>query len=241
MKIKPLLIIENLGVSLENKQKLILDNINLRLNQGECLALLGPNGSGKTILAQTIAGNPHYKIIKGSIYFKGKLINELSLEKRVGLGIALAWQTPPVIEGVKLQQLFSKINKKNTDLSVIKELLSRDINLSFSGGEKRISELIQVLALNPQLVILDEIDSGLDVGRLKEVAEIIQEEFLEKRRSVFLITHSGEILRYLKPQKTLVLLKGKIVCEHQDYKLVFKTIKKYGYEKCFQCPFWTNR
>jgi Fe-S cluster assembly ATP-binding protein len=231
---KILLKIKNLRVSAEKKE--ILKGINLEINEGEIQALLGPNASGKSTLAQAISGNPKYKITEGKILFLGKDITKISPEKRVKMGIALAWQVPPQIKGVKFSQLLEKISKEKVEIEEGKNLFEREINVDFSGGEKKISELIQVLALKPKLVIFDEIDSGLDIKRVEKVAKIIKEKLVREGVSVLLITHSGEILNYLKPNLVSVMLDGKIVCQSKDFEKVLKTIKKYGYEKCKECP-----
>ena len=231
-----LLKIKNLKVKGNGQE--ILKGISLGLKRGEIQALLGPNASGKSTLAQVISGNPKYKISQGKIFLGTKEITKLSPERRTKLGIALSWQNPPTIKGVKLWQLLKKISKKkigNDELGLDSNLLAREVNLDFSGGEKKMSELLQILSLNPKLVILDEIDSGLDLKRLEKVAKIIKKELIEKKISVLLITHSGVILRFLKPQMTNVMLKGKIICQEKDYKKVLKVIKKYGYEKCKKC------
>jgi len=231
-----LLEIKNLKVKANNKE--ILKGINLAVKQGQVQALLGPNASGKSTLAQVIVGHPKYQVSQGKIFFNQKEIIKLSPEKRAKLGLALTWQNPPTIKGVKLSQLLKKIAKKkvsNKKLGLDSDLLAREVNLDFSGGEKKMSELLQILSLNPKLVILDEIDSGLDLKRLDKVAKIIKKQFLNKKISVLLITHSGTILRFLKPSLTNVMLKGKIICKEKDYKKVLKVIKKYGYEKCKKC------
>jgi len=231
-----LLEIKNLKVKANNKE--ILKGINLSVKQGQVQALLGPNASGKSTLAQVIVGQPKYQVSQGKIFFNQKEIIKFSPEKRAKLGIALTWQNPPTIKGVKLSQLLKRIAKKkvnNKKLGLGSNLLAREVNLDFSGGEKKTSELLQILSLNPKLVILDEIDSGLDLKRLEKVAKIIKKELIEKKVSVLLITHSGVILRFLKPQITNVMLKGKIICQEKDYKKVLKVIKKYGYEKCKKC------
>jgi Fe-S cluster assembly ATP-binding protein len=110
--------------------------------------------------------------------------------------------------------------------------LNREINVDFSGGEKKISELLQILSLKPKMVIFDEIDSGLDLKKVETVAKIIKKELVDKKVSVLIITHSGEILKFLKPKKVNIMIAGKIVCQGKDYRQVLKTIKKYGYEKC---------
>ena len=213
----------------------ILKGIDLKINRGETQALLGPNASGKSTLAQVILGNPKYKVTQGEIFFEGRDITKFPPEKRAKLGIALAWQSPPTIKGVKLSRLLKEISRKEIEISEGKELLEREVNLDFSGGEKKISELLQVLVLNPKLVIFDEIDSGLDLKKLERVAKIIEKELINKKVSVLLITHSGEILRFLKPKVTNVMVGGKIICKGKDLKKVLTTIKKYGYEKCKKC------
>jgi len=231
---KVLLKIEKLKASVEGKE--ILKGINLEIKEGETQALLGPNGSGKTVLSSVILGNPKYKITKGKIYFLGKDITEFPPEKRVKLGMALVWQSPPAVKGVKLSQLLEKISQSKIEIEEAKGLLEREINVDFSGGEKKISELLQVLASNPKLVIFDEIDSGLDIKRLEKVSKIIKKELLNKNVSLLLITHWGQILNYLEPDWISVMLGGKIICREKDYKKVLKVIKRYGYEQCKKCP-----
>ncbi len=233
--------IKNLKVKGNGKQ--ILKGVNFQMEKGDVQVLLGPNASGKSTLCHTILGNPKYKVVAGKIFFQGKEITDLAPEKRVKLGIALSFQSPPVIKGVKTSQLLDKISvikdSKLKELEQVfdKHLLERDLNLDFSGGEKKVSELVQILALNPKLVIFDEVDSGLDLKKIKNVAEIIKKELIDKKISVLLITHSGAILNFLKPNITNVMISGKIICRDKNYKKVLKIIKKYGYEKCKKCPF----
>lgn len=234
-----LLEIKNLKVKTEGKE--ILKEINLKIKNGEIFALLGPNASGKSTLCQVILGNPRFKIIQGKIIFNGKDITKFSPEKRVKLGLALAWQTPPAIKGVKLGQLLEKISQNEIEIYDGKDLLNRELNVNFSGGEKKISELLQILFLKPKLAIFDEIDSGLDIKRLENVAKIIKKELVNKNTSVLLVTHSGHILNFLKPDWTLVMLDGKIICKEKKFRKVLKVVKKYGYEKCKKCKFLANR
>ncbi|OPL11962.1 MAG: hypothetical protein AVO34_01715 [Firmicutes bacterium ML8_F2] len=230
-----LLEVKNLKVKAENKE--ILKGVNLAVKQGQVQAFLGPNASGKSTLAQTISGNPKYQISQGKIYFNKKDITKLAPEKRVKLGLALSWQNPPSIKGVKLSSLIDKISQTdNKENLIAADLMDREVNLDFSGGEKKISELSQILALNPKLVILDEIDSGLDLKKIEEVAGVIKRELVDKKISILLITHSGTILKFLKPQITNVMLDGKIICRERNYQKVLQVIKKHGYEKCKKCP-----
>ena len=243
--VKVLLKIEKLKVKANEKE--ILKGINFQIKEGEVLALLGPNASGKSTLCQTILGNPKYKITQGKIFLNGKEITKFSPEKRAKLGLALVWQSPPRIKGVKLSELLKKISQPPTknlvggEIGEGKDLLEREVNVDFSGGEKKISELLQIIALNPRLAIFDEIDSGLDIRRLEKISKIIKKELLDKNVSLLLITHWGQILNYLKPDWTSVMLNGEIVCRERDFKKVLKIIKKYGYEKCKKCPFLAGR
>jgi len=232
---KSLLKIEKLKVVGDGKE--ILKGINLQIKEGEIQALLGPNASGKSTLAHTILGNPKYKITGGKILFGRRNITKFSPEKRVKLGIALVWQSPPAIKGVKLSQLLEKISQRKAEIKEGKNLLEREINLNFSGGEKKISELLQVISQKPKFVIFDEIDSGLDIKKLESVSKIIKKELIDKKVSVLLITHWGQILNFLKPDSVNVIVKGKIICKEKDFKKVLRIIKKYGYEKCKKCKF----
>jgi Fe-S cluster assembly ATP-binding protein len=232
-----LLEIKNLKV--EGNHTEILKGINLKIKKGECQALLGPNASGKSTLAQVIAGSPKYRVSQGKIVFQDKEITKLSPEKRAKLGISLSWQNPPAIKGVRLEKLLEKIShQKNGQkkINLTDNLLNREINVDFSGGEKKMSELVQILSLDPQLVVLDEIDSGLDLKKLEEFAYLIKKEIINKKIALLLITHSGTILRFLKPRLTNVMLDGKIICQEENYRKVLKVIKKYGYQKCQKCP-----
>ena len=241
-----LLEIKNLKVLGNSKE--ILKGINLDIKDGETQVLLGPNASGKSTLAQVILGNPKYKITQGIIFFAGEDITKLSSEKRAKLGIALTWQNPPAIKGLKLSKLLEQISVFKGSISTFFkfqkigfQLVNREVNVDLSGGERKMSELLQVLSLRPKLVVFDEIDSGLDFKKIKEVSEIIKKELLAKNISVLLITHSGEILKFLKPQITNVIVDGRIICKGKNYKKVLKTIKKYGYEKCKKCRLLSDR
>jgi Fe-S cluster assembly ATP-binding protein len=234
---KILLKIEKLRVKANQKE--LLKGINLQIKEGQIQALLGPNGSGKTVFSQVILGDPRYKITSGKIFFEGKEITKFPPEKRVKMGLVLAWQSPPKIKGVKLSQILEKISVDRgssfVKLTEVRPLLEREINVDFSGGEKKISELVQVISLNSKLVIFDEIDSGLDIKRLERVAKIIKKELVNKKVSILLITHSGAILNFLKPEITNVMLNGKIICRGRNFRKILRTIKKYDYEKCRKC------
>lgn len=220
----------------EGKDREILKGVDLEIKAGEIQALLGPNGSGKSVLAQTIMGSPKYKTTKGKILFKGKNINRMDPEKRVRLGISLSWQAPPAIKGVRLSDLLNRISRrKDFTLKEAQGFMEREVNLDLSGGERKISELVQIFSLDPELVIFDEIDSGLDLKKIETVSKIIRKEMSNKRTSVLLITHSGTILNFFKPDITNVMVGGRIICKSKNYKKTLNDIKKYGYEKCKKC------
>lgn len=234
-----LLEVRNLKVRASVKE--ILRGVNFQIGKGMVQALLGPNGSGKSCFAQTISGNPKYKVDEGRIFFQGKEITNLAPEKRVKIGIAMTWQSPPVIRGLMLSELINKIAKTKIQEEIVPHILEREVNLNLSGGERKISELLQVISLAPKFVIFDEIDSGLDIKMLKEVSKIIKKELVDKNVSILLITHWGQILNYLKPDFTNVMLGGKIICHEKDFKKVLRVIKRYGYEKCKKCKLLAGR
>ncbi|MEM3492011.1 MAG: ABC transporter ATP-binding protein [Nitrososphaerota archaeon] len=231
------------SLSVKVNGKLILKNINLKIKEGEIHALLGPNASGKSSLAYAIMGLTDYEIANGEILFKGTNITHLPIEERVKLGIALAFQNPPAIKNVKLSLLLKRISKEKPatlpsflkELSVTPSFLEREINVGFSGGEKKISELLQILCLKPQFVILDEIDSGLDIINLNKLMKIIQERLIDNGVSILAITHRGDILQFLNPDLTHVMLNGEIVCSARDWRKPWETIVRCGYEKCEEC------
>ena len=231
MKKNNLLKVRNLVVEIEGKK--ILNNLCFDIEKGEVIALLGPNGSGKSTLAKVIAGDLRIKLKQGEVLFNEEEVSKFSPEKRVSAGIVLAFQNPPSVEGLKMVDFIESIKVKEG--FVDDKLIQREVNKGFSGGEKKISDLMQITSLDPKLVILDEIDSGLDFKKTEEVAKIIKEYFIDKGVAILIITHHGEILDLLKPTKTNIIIDGIIVGKDEDYKNVLKTIKKYDYEKCRKC------
>ena len=238
--------IENLSVSVEDKP--ILKDINLEIGDGETHILLGPNGGGKTTLLLAIMGLPKYKVTNGRIIFRGTDITNMPINERSKLGIGLMFQKPPKVTGVKLFQIcelasgkklkFEEIEKFSENLN-LKEHLKRDINDSFSGGEIKRSELLQILCQNPSLVLLDEPESGVDLDNLSVIGELIN-ELLEKDkvkgriRSGLIVTHLGYILNFVNSDKGHVLMDGKIICSGNPRDL-FEEIKKHGFERCKEC------
>lgn len=225
-----LLQIKNLIVEVAGKK--ILNDLSLEINSGEIHALLGPNASGKSTLAKVIMGFSQYKILSGQIIFQGKDIKKKKIEERARLGISLAFQNPPALKGIILSQLLGSLKNKEI---INDDILNREVNVNFSGGEKKVSELMQVFAMNPKLLILDEIDSGLDIKKRQEVFKLIEERVKKQKMAVLIITHQGEILEYLKPNEINVVIDGKIMCQGSNSKKILDTIKKYGYVKCKNC------
>jgi Fe-S cluster assembly ATP-binding protein len=231
--------IEGLTVSVSGQR--VLSDVNLRIRKGRSMALLGPNGSGKTSLLMAIMGLSGYKITKGDIIFKGKRINDLSVDERARLGIGIMFQRPPAIRGVKLRQMvdMTKRGDFNADREAgelnLKEFLNRDTNVGFSGGELKRSELLQMLAHSPQLSLFDEPESGVDLENIVLVGKIMS-RILNKNKdnAGLLITHTGCIFDYVKPDEGCVLVGGRLHCIG-DPMSILKTIAEHGYEGCIAC------
>lgn len=236
--------IKNLNIEVEGKK--ILHDINLEIDYGETHVLFGKNGSGKTTLLMAIMGFSGYTITSGSVYFKGKDITGLPINERAKMGIGMSFQRPPTIRGVKNRCLIEAIGNDPesvediaASLGGMEEFMDRDVNLGFSGGEIKKSELLQLMAQNPDLVLLDEPESGVDVENIKVIGKVIK-KLLQKHlrrqriRSGLVITHTGLILNYIEADKGHVLLDGAIKCEGNPREM-FETIQKFGYEECVRC------
>ncbi len=226
--------IENLSVKVHEQN--ILEGVSLEIKEGEIHALLGPNASGKSTLAYAIMGFPEYEVTSGKIWLEGKDITNLPIEERAKLGIALAFQNPPSIKGVTLSTLLKTISKQTFNLKdfpiSFSEILEREINVGYSGGERKFSELLQIISMKPSFVILDEFDAGLDIINLEKLTSAIQDRLICNDISILLVTHRGNILNFLEPDVAHVMLDGKIVCTMDDWRKMWRTIRRYGYEKC---------
>ncbi len=238
-----LLEIANLYVSIGGKQ--VLKDVNLRVGDGETHALFGPNGTGKTTLLNAIMGVPRYDVDSGSIIFKGKDVTRATMVERARLGIVMAFQRPPAIRGLKLKDLIKILNPKADADRILKMMdfeafAGRDVNRGFSGGEVKRSEMVQLLAQQPDFVMLDEPDSGVDLENIKLIGTAIDELTQKNLRpsartkSGIIITHFGHILDYMKTDRAHVMLGGSVVCSGEP-KEILEQIKANGYEGCVAC------
>jgi Fe-S cluster assembly ATP-binding protein len=223
---EPLLAIKNLHVRVEDKE--ILKGVNLTINGGEVHALMGRNGSGKSTLSYTLMGHPRYTVTEGQILYKGKDLTQMSADERARSGVYLAFQYPVAVPGISISNFLRSIVKARRGKDVpVKEFrkelkvhmaklemkddfLSRYINDGFSGGEKKRLEILQMALLKPELALLDETDSGLDIDALKVVATGIN-SMAGPDMSVLLITHYQRILNYITPGFVHVMQAGQIV------------------------------
>jgi len=241
---KNLLEIKNLSAKVEDKQ--ILNKLNLEIKKGEIHVIMGPNGAGKSTLANVIFNNPAYTKTNGKILFDGNDITNAKVDEIARLGVFMSFQTPEEIAGVSVFNFIktakSKVDNKNVNyfdlkeemeknaksLKMKNEMINRDLNVGFSGGEKKKNEILQMLELNPKLAILDETDSGLDVDAIKIVSKGI-EMFKNETNAVLIITHSTKILQKLKVDKVHILVDGKIV--YTGDATLAKEIEENGYDK----------
>ncbi|OGN93297.1 MAG: ABC transporter ATP-binding protein [Chloroflexi bacterium RBG_13_50_10] len=239
--------IKNLNVAVGDRE--ILHDINLSIKTGETHVLFGPNGSGKTTLIMAIMGSPKYQVTKGSIIFRGRDIVGLPVDERARLGIGISLQRPPVVRGVKTRDMVTACAKGRVSAEIIDslaeranltELMDREVNYGFSGGEIKRSELLQLLAQDPALALLDEPESGVDLVNIALIGELINEllqkehPIRDRRHAGLIITHTGHILDYVNSRSGYVLLGGRIVCEG-DPREVLETVKRKGYEECKRC------
>ena len=240
-----LLITKDLSVNVEEKE--ILHKINLEIGKGETHVLMGPNGAGKSTLGYALMGNPRYQVTNGKIYFNGTELQDESADKRAQKGIFLSFQNPLEVPGISLANFirnaleqrtgtrirlwdFKKEMKKAMDvLQMYESYADRDLNVGFSGGEKKKAEILQLLMLKPSLAILDETDSGLDVDAVHTVSKGIEEYQKSKKGSLLIITHSTRILQSLHVDRTHVLVDGHLVASG-DASLVDE-INNHGFER----------
>jgi len=254
--------IENLTVRVGNRK--ILKDFFLNIDKGEVHVLLGPNGAGKTTLIKTILGFKKYHVESGKIYFKGEDITDLPISERVSKGIGVLFQHPPEINGVKLSKLLSVCDQKRGDVREIpkdacdselddymnnlasrlkfsKSYLDRDVNTGFSGGEVKRSEILQMMVMQPDFLLFDEPDSGVDVENVELIASVMRELLdrdkvpSKQEKSGLIITHLGYILKFLGHiTRAHIVMDGKILCSGNP-KQIINAVMKNGFEKCREC------
>jgi Fe-S cluster assembly ATP-binding protein len=251
------LLLEITDLAVEVNGKEILNDIDLYIDKGETHVLLGPNGSGKSTLFMSLLGFPKYNITRGEIIFKDQDITHMTTTERIELGLGVSFQNPPAIRGVKLKDLLNIETSKKGMNPIGKELspetialadklklndqfLERDVNLGFSGGEVKRSEILQLLAQQPDFIMFDEPDSGVDIENVELLAEEIN-VLLDKdkkpglrEKSGLLITHLGYILNFVGANTAHVLMDGKIACSG-DPKEILEDIRKEGFKGCVEC------
>jgi Fe-S cluster assembly ATP-binding protein len=248
--------VADLHVEVDNKP--ILQGVNLHIKPGETHVLFGPNGSGKSTLLGAIMGFGRYRITAGKIVFKGQDVTSLSVHERAALGLGIAFQRPPVVRGVTLQDLL-KISARdkagNFEETAKKlnmyEFMSRDVNYGFSGGEVKRSEMLQLLAQEPDMVLLDEPESGVDLENIVLIGQAIN-QLLQKdgskgrecsrrelktgrRKAGLIITHTGYILDYVPADVGHVLYDGKLSCSGINPRELLGCIHEMGYGECTKC------
>ncbi|HVC83689.1 MAG TPA: Fe-S cluster assembly ATPase SufC [Solirubrobacteraceae bacterium] len=237
--------IRNLHVRTEERE--ILRGVDLVVRHGELHALMGPNGSGKSTLANTVMGHPDYEVTDGEILFDGENITELAAHERAKLGLFLAFQYPVAIPGVSVANFLRlainaqreepiKVKEFGAQLRHAVELLdvedaftSRHLNDGFSGGEKKRAEVLQMAMLRPQIAVLDETDSGLDIDALRTVAEGVQKLHDDQHLGVLIITHYQRILDYVRPEFVHIMLDGRIVMNGGNE--LVERLEKEGYDR----------
>ena len=246
--------IEDLQVLLGEKE--ILKHIDLEIRPGETHVLFGPNGSGKTSLLMTIMGYPRYEVKAGKIVFKGKDITHLSIDERARLGIGMSYQRPPTINGLKTRQMIKLCAKERVDEDDLarrvnfEEFLDRDVNAGFSGGEIKRSELLQLMAQAPDLMLFDEPESGVDMENIslvgQTIASLLEKDDtsaqtkskmrtrLERTKMGLIITHTGHILDYVSADRGQVLYDGMLSCVSNPREIL-RCVGESGYEECVRC------
>ncbi len=248
--------IEDLHVKIGDKT--VINGLDLHIKEGETFILFGPNGSGKTSLLMTLMGFSNYKVTSGKIIFKGTDITYAPIYERARLGVGMSFQRPPTIHGLKTRHLVKMCgNGSNVDVEMLAEkvnmqtFLDRDINAGFSGGEIKRSELLQLMAQNPDMLLFDEPESGVDLenmhligkmvrtlldGEIQPAVDLSMKE--QKERSSkscgLIITHTGHILDYINADRGQVLYNGHLCCEARP-RDILEHIRQYGYQECVKC------
>ncbi len=237
--------IEDLHVEIGDRE--VLHDINLHIGEGETHVLMGPNGSGKTTLIRTIMGFADYRVTEGTIVYKGRDITNLPIHERARYGIGLMFQRPPTIAGLKLGKLLVATSGNRPEEVAeyaaamnMAGFLERDINAGFSGGEIKRSEVLQLMIQQPDLVMLDEPESGVDLENISligsAIAKLVEKDrhIVSRHKSGLIITHTGYILDYIEADAGHMMCDGEIRC-HGNAREMLHLIKTKGYRECIEC------
>ena len=247
--------IEGLQVTLGNRE--ILHRVDMEIREGEVHILFGPNGSGKTSLLMTLMGYPQYRVTSGKIIFKGVDITNMPVHERAQLGMGMSYQRPPTIHGLKTRDMIAICAGDDTrDVEALAtqvnmgDFLDRDLNAGFSGGEIKRPELLQLMAQNPDLMLFDEPESGVDMENIALIGNAIgamlerncpgsgtacrKHAHSDRKKMGLIITHTGYILNYVPADKGQVLYGGVIACRGNPQE-IFQTISRSGYQECIKC------
>ena len=238
--------VQDLWVSVGNKQ--VLKGVNFSMKYGEIHTLFGPNGAGKTSFMMTLMGFPKYRIEQGKIYFKGEDITDTEVHERAQLGLGISFQRPPTVRGVTLRRIIEIITGDGSQEEGINENikklnlsghLDRGLNDGFSGGEMKRSELLQLMVQKPELVLIDEPESGVDIENIALVGEAIntllgKARVKDQTRGALIITHTGYILDYVNADKGYIIIDGNLVCGGNP-RDILSEIKMHGYRRCVEC------
>lgn len=232
------------GVNIEIANKIILHDININIEKGDVVAILGPNGHGKSTLLKAIMNHYDTNIVSGDIIIDGTKTNDLTTDKIARLGVYLAMQSPVEIPGlgmlellrneasqndekISIIQLYKLLHQKMQDLNMNHELLNRNINENFSGGERKKNEILQMQILNPEYILLDEIDSGLDVDAINSINQVLLAQ-KQANKTIIYISHDDKLHSALQPNKVVLMINGRIA-EVGNYELA-KQINQLGYK-----------
>ena len=238
--------VQDLWVSVGDRQ--VLKGVNFSMNYGEINVLFGPNGAGKTTFMMALMGFPRYNLERGRIYFKGEDITDKDLYERSRLGLGISFQRPPTVRGVTLRKMMEIITNGGSSEESIKENieklnlsghLDRGLNDGFSGGEMKRSELLQLMVQRPELVLIDEPESGVDIENIALVGEAInsligKDKVKDPKRGAIIITHTGYILDFVNADKGYIIFDGNLVCRGNP-RDILSEIKKHGYRRCAEC------
>jgi Fe-S cluster assembly ATP-binding protein len=240
--------VNNLTVEVAGRR--MLKGVDLEVETGFTNVLFGPNGAGKSVLLMTLMGFSGYNVTEGEIIFKGENITNMSVYERAQMGMGIMTQRPPNLNGVKVHDLLKVISKDLTDTEELAEAIDmvrfyeRDVNVGFSGGEIKRSELLQLSAQNPDFILLDEPESGVDLASIELLGNTIRNilkmdskcagDRCKRGKSALIITHTGQVMDYVEADRGYILCNGTVMCTGNPREILTE-IKEQGYEECIKC------